>query len=489
MGQYRTTYISSKHGTPLDESRRLQTAVTVRAQREDKDGTWIQDESTYAPKTGVKPGTTKVFSLFDGFQHKKKHPTAVENLFAKILLASRAPCNGTSSNVPLDPVQNTQPIAPEEDVFGPSVPALSVEPLQPMQQASSRSLVENWRDGVMQAQQEEGVRCQAEEMLISFDEPQETPRRESELLAAAHQDMEMCAGPLGRRTNDARGGFDTSDDLICLEPASQSRPPHQPPSTSASLQQPSQMPPSMSRHAPVPERSLDQSMSLLDLAVPPLACLDIKHAPTPVLVTSSPRPPEPAESTTSTRQPSRKSHILKLAEAGVKDLASILELAPGQVSIELEFGRFYMKNLSHSLIDVGSGPHWTMADMLESLNADDVPGGCVGFSTALTSCGPDVEDLVKLCPRGEAPWVHFETKVWYEVFCVPEDQEPFIVEIDADSFRTNCRGVEKELGHLYLHCVRRPWDMRVRVAQKTALNHSPLHVAIADALVASICVA
>ncbi|KAM4055050.1 hypothetical protein HRG_005859 [Hirsutella rhossiliensis] len=482
VGQDRATYISSKKGPPPDEFRRLQTAVTVRAQRQDANGTWTQDEYKYAPKQGVKPGTTKVFSLFEEFQYPKKLPTAVVNLFEKIVQASRTLRNGTSPNVPGNLGQNVRPIAPGgdtsvEDIFGESVPVLSAEPLEPAKQTSSRSLVETWRDGVRQAQQEKQVQSQEEEALISFDEPQEILPRESDLLAAAH--LEMVMGVKDQQTSDARGHFDTSDDLICLEPAPQ---PH---ALDPSLKQTLQQPIDLLSQPPCVDWSQELSLSILDSVVPPLAGLTIQQVQAPTLVTTCPAPPEKAVFTPSNGRPSRKSHILKLAEAHTKDLASILELSPGLVSIELKFGRFYLKNLSHSQVDIGSGPYWTMAEMLDSLNADDVPESCIGFSTALTTCGPDVDDLVEMHPPGEAPWVHFETQVCYEISCCLEDQAPFIVEIDAETFKTCCRGVEKELGDLYLHCVRRPWDMQVRVSQRTALNQSTLHVAIADALVAS----
>lgn len=410
-------------------------------------------------------------------------PAAVVGLFGKIVEASRAPRKGTKP-VPVDLGQTAQPLAVGEDIFGESVPVLKTEPLEPTKQISSRSLVENWRDDVRQAHQEEQAQ-RKEEALISFDEPQENPACDSDLLAAAHLDMGMTAGADDQQKSDARGRFDSSDDLICLETAPQpgaSLPLRQ---TAPSRKPTPQTPTDRLSQPPGADWTQEQSQSLLDSPVPPLACADIQPARTPALEPTRLVPPEKAAEPPTRDMSSKKSHILKLAENRAEDVASILELAPGHVSVELKFGCFYLKDLSHSQIDVGSGPYWGTAEMLESLNGDDIPPSCIGFSTALTTCGPDIEDLVKMRPSGEPPWVHFETQVWYEFSLSSEEQAPFVVEVDAETFNACCRGVEKELGDVYLHCVRRPWDMRIGVTQQTALSHSPLHVAIADALVAS----
>lgn len=64
---------------------------------------------------------------------------------------------------------------------------------------------------------------------------------------------------------------------------------------------------------------------------------------------------------------------MRLAEARIKSLAAALPLTPGIVSMELRFDRFYLTDLRHSEVDLGSGPYWTEADMLEFLNDDDMP--------------------------------------------------------------------------------------------------------------------
>ncbi|PNY22577.1 Uncharacterized protein TCAP_07099 [Tolypocladium capitatum] len=201
---------------------------------------------------------------------------------------------------------------------------------------------------------------------------------------------------------------------------------------------------------------------------------------------------EPAVPESSGRSPgeaaAKKSGMLIQTEARVKDLASVLQLTPGNVSIDLNFGRFYLKDLSHSQVDVGAGPHWTVADMLENLNANELPPQCLGFSTILSTCGPDMDDLAGIQPPVEQKWSLCSTRVLYEFTCSIQGGDDFVVEVDSQTLEYGCRGLKEDLGHLYLHCVHRPWDMQVCVSRSTHLTKSPTHMAIGKALIASICV-
>ncbi|POR39804.1 Uncharacterized protein TPAR_00024 [Tolypocladium paradoxum] len=198
--------------------------------------------------------------------------------------------------------------------------------------------------------------------------------------------------------------------------------------------------------------------------------------------------PKPSDLRAGKAPSSTKSAMLTLTEARVKALASVLQLMPGNVSIDLNFGRFYLKDLSHSQVDVGAGPHWTIADILESLNANELPPQCLGFSTMLSTCGPDVDDLVEIQPPEEEKWSLCNTRVLYEFTCSMQGAGEFVVEVDSQTLEYGCRGLKEDLGHLYLHCVQRPWDLQVCVSRSTCLTKSPKHMAIGEALLASICV-
>lgn len=465
LGQDRTTYVPLDcQGTSLDEFRLLQTAVCVRAQRLDYGGVWVPIQSKCLPKEGVKPGTSKTFALFDGFDYHVKKPAAVGRLFLKIAEAALPPNNRAKSDLAPASAEKSGRAAPRKGIFGANMPSKSSEvSLASAGPASTRSLVETWRDGVKQAQQEE-----EEIALISFDEPQQVLTRNSDLLAAAQIEMKLGTEPHDQRTGDTCGRLDESEDLISFESAS-----------------PINAPP----RALSPDCAREPDQSLLDLGVPPIECLAVQHDITPGLARTRFTLAEKATGAPTRRQLSKtqppcKSPALALTEASVKDLARILELAPGYVSIELNFGRFYLKNLSHSQVDVGSGPFWDMDQMLESLNADDVPRSCISFSTALTTCGPDMDELVKMQSCGRVPWEHLDTRVCYEISCSLEGQAPFI-ELDATTLEASCRGMEEELGACYAHCPCHSWDMRVAIARRSALDKSRLHTAIADALVAS----
>ncbi|KYK56896.1 hypothetical protein DCS_03902 [Drechmeria coniospora] len=159
----------------------------------------------------------------------------------------------------------------------------------------------------------------------------------------------------------------------------------------------------------------------------------------------------------------KKKANLHEAKARVKDMAKILPFLPGRVSIGVKFGRIYVKDVSHSQVDVGTGPNFTMDEMLMMLYQQEHQ---LGFSTTLSTCGPDMDAFVRQQPRGEPSWLFSSpsTRVSYEFTCYSGVGDAFVVEVDAMTF-----------------------DYAF-ISRSTCLDSSPTHAAIGKALVASVSV-
>ncbi|PFH56859.1 hypothetical protein XA68_15854 [Ophiocordyceps unilateralis] len=465
-GQYQTTYLLEKVADDFDP---LLEAVTVRAESRDEDGQWNRVGTNAPPKkAGMKPGTMKVFSPFDNYVYGRKEPSSVSSHFQRIADAHQAPVD----------------------------------------QYSSKRNVESWRDAVQQAQPEGVEPDQVEESYrphspaeplidCSVENHVHISGRASDMLAENF-------GGSGWGLNTPQAWGETSqavddagelDDLICLDPTPQAG------DFAAD------------RHLLDIDEQLDELPGLdvgqvpesdgvpciLDEDVPPMVSYalpllnKITDTPTGKPTGRRPRHEAPVAVNGCSARGVQKSHLLKMAEARVKGLVGVLACTQGVVSIELKFGRFYRKNLGSNQIDSGNrhGPYCDdVSLMCKSLSLVDWQTD-FGFSTALSACGPDLDDLVQMRPPAEHPWRLYETKAWYELVCTLNrgaEAQMVVVEIDAETFEYRCLGVEELTGCLYLHCVQRPWDMQVCISRRASFHNSPVHMAVARALAASLSV-
>ncbi|KAL7819677.1 hypothetical protein V8C26DRAFT_24165 [Trichoderma gracile] len=172
--------------------------------------------------------------------------------------------------------------------------------------------------------------------------------------------------------------------------------------------------------------------------------------------------------------PQEKSEILKEAEQQLKKASQILEFAPGYVSLEVVFGRVYIKKMAPGLVDHnGSGPTHSAEDVLGLLNGAAFPQDCIGFSPILSTLASDANRVVDITPPGESPWHLFQKETFYDLECVfygPRGEEPVIVELNADNYQYRVRGQRQEVFAVYLHCPQRAWDMKACGVRATALT-------------------
>ncbi|KAL7936095.1 hypothetical protein V8C35DRAFT_278324 [Trichoderma chlorosporum] len=172
--------------------------------------------------------------------------------------------------------------------------------------------------------------------------------------------------------------------------------------------------------------------------------------------------------------PMEKSDILRDAENQLKKMSQILELTSGYVSLEVVFGRIYIKKMGPSFVNhTGSGPAFAVKEVIDLFNGENFRQDCIGFSPILSTLEGDANSLVSITPSNEAPWHLFEKETWYDFQCTyfgPRGEEPIIVELNADKLQYRVRGPRHEVFAIYLHCPQRAWDLKARATRSRALE-------------------
>ncbi|KAL7802867.1 hypothetical protein V8C43DRAFT_322874 [Trichoderma afarasin] len=172
--------------------------------------------------------------------------------------------------------------------------------------------------------------------------------------------------------------------------------------------------------------------------------------------------------------PQGKSDVLRDAENQLKKMSQILELASGYVSLEVVFGRIYIKQMAPSFVNhTGSGPVFATKDVTNLLNGENFRQDRIGFSPILSTSEGDANMLVSITPPGETPWNLFEKETWYDFQCTyfgPRGEESIIIELNAQKFQYRVRGPRHEIFAIHLHCPQRAWDMKARGVRSRALE-------------------
>lgn len=183
---------------------------------------------------------------------------------------------------------------------------------------------------------------------------------------------------------------------------------------------------------------------------------------------------------------SQKSDILRRSEDCLKAMSQILEYSPGHVSLEVIFGRIYIKKLAPSMVKDSASEYsyQSVTEAASFLNGSKFPPDCVGFSPILSTMGGDADLLADITPQGDLPWRPSEREIWYDFQCkLPDSRdESFVLELNAKTFQYRCRGPRRELFSMYMHCPGRAWDMKVCGARSSALGGEARFVCFAASL-------
>ncbi|PNP42555.1 hypothetical protein TGAMA5MH_05296 [Trichoderma gamsii] len=182
----------------------------------------------------------------------------------------------------------------------------------------------------------------------------------------------------------------------------------------------------------------------------------------------------------------QKSDVLRHSEDRLKAMSQILEHSPGHISLEVIFGRIYIKKLAPSMVKDSASEYsyQSVTEAVNFLNGSKFPPDCVGFSPILSTMGGDADLLANITPPGDLPWRLTEREIWYDFQCKLPDtrDESFVLELNAKTFQYRCRGPRKELFSMYMHCPGRAWDMKAYGARSSALGGEARFVKFAASL-------
>lgn len=173
-------------------------------------------------------------------------------------------------------------------------------------------------------------------------------------------------------------------------------------------------------------------------------------------------------------------HVIKLLEKNLQSFWPMLARCPGFVTVHVQFGRFYLTDLSSADVDIGTGPHRKMTDLLREL--EGVERERIGFSTILSRLRSDADLFVKY---PTSPWVLLGEDLIYQIQCTLDDKQ-LTIDVDATTFDFSCHGPTSELGCTLVHCVQRAWDLKLAVNHSSNLNKSPDQKNIGQAITNSL---
>ncbi|KAF4502187.1 hypothetical protein FAGAP_1607 [Fusarium agapanthi] len=153
--------------------------------------------------------------------------------------------------------------------------------------------------------------------------------------------------------------------------------------------------------------------------------------------------------------------FLSRAENKLRKLVEVLQIVPGRVSIQAQFGRLCRKDIFPGLVYDGQAPSWAVHTTVEALNTDNPR---MGFYPILTTSGTEANSIPQMF-GGRSPWILTGKRVYYEFHCFAGKTPEVIVEVDADTFEHQYFPPTTEVSKAFVHCTRRAWDVKFSVSR------------------------
>ncbi|KAF4453832.1 hypothetical protein F53441_3518 [Fusarium austroafricanum] len=154
--------------------------------------------------------------------------------------------------------------------------------------------------------------------------------------------------------------------------------------------------------------------------------------------------------------------IVAQAEVKLRELMEIVQVAPGNISVQAEFGRLCFKDMFPGSVHNGARPSWPIDQVVNTLNTKDQD---VGFYPILTTSGAEAS-LIPRAFGGRASWLLMEKRVYYEFLCMAQETAPVVIEVDADTFRHEYFPLAAEVSRAFVHCTERAWDIKFSISRK-----------------------
>lgn len=182
------------------------------------------------------------------------------------------------------------------------------------------------------------------------------------------------------------------------------------------------------------------------------------------------------------------SEELETLYANVFSVAIPLQMAVGEVSLELNFGRIYTQ-VHEGMITMGDGPRYEVSAATQSLA--NHAASQIGFSPVLTISGDDAAKLVNIPAPGQTPWKRSGSRHLYVFECqLFDNQNPsnptFRVQVDVLNNNWRCRSMPIVVSTVYIHCAKQAWDMRVQGTRADILDKDERHALFARNLVSAL---
>ncbi|PNP77449.1 hypothetical protein FNYG_09325 [Fusarium nygamai] len=157
------------------------------------------------------------------------------------------------------------------------------------------------------------------------------------------------------------------------------------------------------------------------------------------------------------------SEFLSQAENKLRKLVEVLQIVPGKVSIQAQFGRLCRKDIFPGLVydSQSQSPSWAVDKTVEALNTENPH---MGFYPILTTSGAEANSIPRMS-GGRSPWILTGKRVYYEFHCFAEKTPEVIVEVDADTFEHQYFPPTTEVSKTFVHCTRRAWDIKFSVSR------------------------
>jgi hypothetical protein len=155
--------------------------------------------------------------------------------------------------------------------------------------------------------------------------------------------------------------------------------------------------------------------------------------------------------------------LLSQAENKLSKLIEDLQIVPGKVSVQAQFGRLCRKDTFPALVYDGQAPSWVVNKTVEALNTENPH---MGFYPILTTSGAEANSIPQMF-GGRSSWLLTGKRVYYEFHCIAEktlDLEA-VVGVDADTFQHQYFPPATEVSKALVHCTRRAWDVKFSVSR------------------------
>ncbi|KAF5600114.1 hypothetical protein FPANT_2691 [Fusarium pseudoanthophilum] len=157
------------------------------------------------------------------------------------------------------------------------------------------------------------------------------------------------------------------------------------------------------------------------------------------------------------------SEFLSQVEDKLRKLVEVLQIVPGKVSIQAQFGRLCRKDIFPGLVydSQSQSPSWAVDETVEALNSQNPH---MGFYPILTTSGAEANSIPRMS-GGRSPWILTGKRVYYEFHCFAGKTPEVIVQVDADTFGHQYFPPTTEVSKTFVHCTRRAWDIKFSVSR------------------------